>query len=110
MSSSLALGAGPDRDDLLLQRVRRVVGLLEQLDQAGRPARAGCGGAVEVGGERGERLELAVLGQVQPEPAGDLLIGLGWRRPPTRDTEVPTLMAGRTPWLNRSCSRKICRR
>ena len=26
--------------------------------------------------------------------------------PPTRDTEMPTLMAGRTPWLNRSDSRK----
>ena len=26
--------------------------------------------------------------------------------PPTRDTEMPTLIAGRTPWLNRSDSRK----
>jgi hypothetical protein len=26
---------------------------------------------------------------------------------PTRDTEMPTLMAGRTPWKNRSDSRKI---
>jgi hypothetical protein len=28
--------------------------------------------------------------------------------PPTRDTEMPTLMAGRTPEKNRSLSRKIC--
>ena len=28
--------------------------------------------------------------------------------PPTRDTELPTLMAGRTPWWKRSDSRKIC--
>jgi hypothetical protein len=28
--------------------------------------------------------------------------------PPTRDTELPTLIAGRTPWLKRSDSRKIC--
>jgi hypothetical protein len=28
--------------------------------------------------------------------------------PPTRDTEMPTLMAGRTPELNRPVSRKIC--
>ena len=28
--------------------------------------------------------------------------------PPTRDTEMPTLTAGRTPELNRSDSRKIC--
>ena len=27
---------------------------------------------------------------------------------PTRDTEMPTLMAGRTPAKNRSVSRKIC--
>jgi hypothetical protein len=27
--------------------------------------------------------------------------------PPTRDTEMPTLTAGRTPALNRSVSRKI---
>ncbi len=30
----------------------------------------------------------------------------GWAAPPTRDTEMPTLMAGRTPALNRSVSRK----
>ena len=28
--------------------------------------------------------------------------------PPTRETEMPTLMAGRTPWLNRSDSRNTC--
>ena len=28
--------------------------------------------------------------------------------PPTRDTDRPTLMAGRTPAWNRSVSRKIC--
>ena len=31
-----------------------------------------------------------------------------WAEPPTRDTELPTLMAGRMPWWNRSDSRKIC--
>ena len=34
-------------------------------------------------------------------------IALICAEPPTRDTELPTLMAGRTPWLNRSDSRKI---
>jgi hypothetical protein len=34
-------------------------------------------------------------------------IALIWALPPTRDTEMPTLMAGRTPELNRSVSRKI---
>ena len=33
-------------------------------------------------------------------------IALIWAAPPTRDTEMPTLIAGRTPWLNRSDSRK----
>ncbi|SLI50580.1 Uncharacterised protein [Mycobacteroides abscessus subsp. abscessus] len=31
---------------------------------------------------------------------------LVWAAPPTRETEVPTLIAGRTPLLNRSDSRK----
>ena len=30
-----------------------------------------------------------------------------WAEPPTRDTELPTLMAGRMPELKRSASRKI---
>ena len=34
-------------------------------------------------------------------------IGLICALPPTRDTEMPTLMAGRTPERNRSASRKI---
>ncbi len=37
-----------------------------------------------------------------------LFIALIWAAPPTRETERPTLMAGRTPELNRSVSRKIC--
>src|SRR6202000_648775 len=35
-------------------------------------------------------------------------MALVWAAPPTRDTDRPTLMAGRTPELNRSVSRKIC--
>ena len=34
-------------------------------------------------------------------------IALICAEPPTRDTEMPTLMAGRTPELKRSVSRKI---
>src|SRR2546426_562759 len=34
-------------------------------------------------------------------------IALTCAEPPTRDTELPTLIAGRTPWWNRSDSRKI---
>ncbi len=32
---------------------------------------------------------------------------LVWAAPPTRDTEIPALIAGRIPALNRSVSRKI---
>ena len=39
-------------------------------------------------------------------PATDFM-ALIWADPPTRDTEMPTLMAGRTPELNRPVSRKI---
>ena len=34
-------------------------------------------------------------------------IALICAEPPTRETELPTLIAGRMPWLNRSASRKI---
>jgi hypothetical protein len=35
-------------------------------------------------------------------------MALIWAAPPTRETEMPTLMAGRTPWKKRPVSRKIC--
>ena len=100
--------AGPDRDDLVLDRERRVLRLLEQLDQAGAA------------------LELAPwtrLSRSEPKAANasssrnwarsrrsgrrPCSCALIWAAPPTRDTEMPTLMAGRTPELNRSVSRKI---
>jgi hypothetical protein len=41
------------------------------------------------------------------EPA-TVFIALICASPPTRDTEMPTLSAGRTPALNRSDSKKHC--
>jgi len=41
-------------------------------------------------------------------PPATFFIALICASPPTRDTDRPTLMAGRTPALNRSVSRKIC--
>ena len=35
-------------------------------------------------------------------------MALIWALPPTRETEIPTFTAGRTPEKNRSDSRKIC--
>ena len=40
-------------------------------------------------------------------PPPSFLMTLVWAAPPTRDTEIPALMAGRIPALKRSVSRKI---
>ncbi|KAB5588085.1 Acetylglutamate semialdehyde dehydrogenase [Ceratobasidium theobromae] len=72
----VAVRAGPDADDLLLDRVRRVLRLLEELHE---PLTAGellTGGGVEVGGEHREGLHRAVLREGQLERSGDLLHGL----------------------------------
>ena len=58
-------------DDLLLDRHRAVQRLLEQLDQAVAALELGLRDGVELGAERGERLELAELGEVELERAGD---------------------------------------
>src|SRR5215218_4150670 len=75
----LAGGAQPQRDDLALHRVRRVLALLEQLHEALAALQSGAAGGVEVGGERREGLQLAELGEVQTEPACDRLHGLDLR-------------------------------
>jgi len=55
------------------------------------------GRLVELGTEGGEGLEVAELGEVNLERSRDGRMALTWAAPPTRDTELPTLMAGRTP-------------
>ena len=62
--------------DLLLDRVGRVLRLLEQLHEALTAGELAAGGRVQVRGEHGERLLVAVLRQVQLQRAGDLLHGL----------------------------------
>src|SRR5690606_8389412 len=66
-------------DDLLLDRDRRVLRLLEQLVQAGTTVQLCLRRGVEVRGEGGERLELLVLRQVDTQRTGDLLHGLRLR-------------------------------
>ena len=101
----VALGAGEHDDDLLLDGHRAVERLLEQLDQAVAALELGLGDRVELGAERGERLELAELGEVELQRAGHALHRLDLRRATdAADTEMPTSTAGRTPDLNRlSC-------
>ncbi|MDQ1531834.1 MAG: F-type H+/Na+-transporting ATPase subunit alpha [Microbacteriaceae bacterium] len=86
-----ALQAGPDRDDLLLDRVRRVLRLAQQLGQPGAAVELAPGGGVQVGGEHGERLHVAELGELQLERARDLLHRLNLRcaaDPRHRDADV----------------------
>ncbi len=60
----VALGAGPDDGDLLLDGQRRGLRLLQQLDHARTAIQLGTRSRVEVGGEHGERFHLAELSQV----------------------------------------------
>ena len=68
----VAPGAQEDGDDLLLDRHRAVLRLLEQLDQPAAAVQLRLRCFVEVGGEGREGLEFAVLRQVEPQRARDL--------------------------------------
>ena len=83
--------AGPQRDRHLLDRVGRVLRLLEQRHQPLTTVELLARRGVEVGGEHRERLHRAELRQVDLERAGDLLHRLGHRRTAHaghRDTDV----------------------
>src|SRR5947209_5133636 len=83
--------AGPDRDDLPLDRERVVLRLLEQLDEPRATLELRLRRLVEVGAERRERLQLAELREVQAQPAGDRLHRLDLRvaaDPGHRDADV----------------------
>src|SRR5262245_34247457 len=71
-----AVGGGVDDRDLLLHRQGLVLVLLQDLGQALAAGQGGLGGLVEVAGEHRERRQLAVLGEVQAQPAGHRLHGL----------------------------------
>src|ERR1022692_3609206 len=57
----IARGTRPHRDDLPLDRHRAVLRLLEQLHQPGAAVQLSARRGVQVGGERGERLQVPVL-------------------------------------------------
>ena len=94
-------------NDLPLDRQRLVLALLEHLDQAAAARQLLLRRGVEVGAELREGGHFAVLRQLEAQRSGDLLMALICAMPPTRDTEIPTFTAGRTPEKNRSVSRKI---
>ena len=68
-----AVGHRVDDHHLLLDRHRLVLRLLEHLDQPRAALELPLGRRVEVGAELGERLELAVLRQDEPQRPGHLL-------------------------------------
>ena len=87
----VAVGTGPDRDNLALHRERRGRRLLEQLDHPHPAGQLLLAGLVQVGAERGEGLQLAVLGQVDAQPAGHRLHRLrlgGTTDPRDRDADI----------------------
>ena len=93
----VAVGGGVDLEHLVLDRQRVALGLVQGGHQPLAAGQGALGFGVEVGAELGEGLEVAVLREVELQPAGDPPHGLIWALPPTRETEIPTLMAGRTP-------------
>ena len=68
----VAAGAGVDRGHLVLDRERVALLLVQRLDEPGAAVERGLGVGVEVGAELGERLELAVLRELEPQLAGHL--------------------------------------
>ena len=67
------MDARVDRDDLLLGRPRLVLRLVERGDHPLAARERLLRRGVELGAELGERLELAVLREVEAQPPGDLL-------------------------------------
>ena len=65
-------GAGVNDRDLLFDRQRLVLGLLQQLDQAGAAIELRLRRFVEIAAELGERRQLAVLGEIEPQCARHL--------------------------------------
>src|SRR5204863_4949648 len=65
------LRAGEDRNDLIFDGHGLVVALFEQLDQPPAAVDELLAGSVELGTESGECFELAEVGELQLEAAGD---------------------------------------
>jgi hypothetical protein len=75
----IAVHAREDRDDLLLDRHRRELRLLQQLGEPRAAVQQALGRGVEVRAELGEGRHLAILRELELDRAGDLLHRLGLR-------------------------------
>ena len=76
----IAARAGEDRDDLLFDRHRRELRLLQQLGQARAAREQALRRGIEIRGELREGRHLAILRELQLDLAGDLLHRLDLRR------------------------------
>src|SRR5215471_10632886 len=76
----IAVRAGIDDRDLALDRQRRVLRLLQDLDEPRAAIQLRLRRLVEVAAELRERRELAVLREVETQSAGDLTHRLDLRR------------------------------
>jgi hypothetical protein len=83
-----------------------VLRLLEQLDQPRTTLQLGPRGGVQSEAKEAKASRSRYCDRASRSVPATLRIALTWAEPPTRETETPTLIAGRTPWLNRSVSRK----
>ena len=78
----VTVAARPDRDDLVLDQERAVLGLLEQLDHPGAPGQLGLGRLVQVRAELGEGLQGRNCARSsRRRPATDFA-ALTWALPP----------------------------
>ena len=101
-----AAGAREDHQDLLLDRQRRELALLQDFDQPLPARELRLRGLIElIGAELREGREFAVLREVQAQRAGHLPHGLDLRVAADAAHRKPTLIAGRMPLLNKSASR-----
>jgi hypothetical protein len=84
----VAVVAGVDRDDLLLEGPRLELRLVQGRDHPLAAAERLLRGRVELGAELCERLQLAELRQVEAETARDLLHRLRLERYHRHETEI----------------------
>ena len=81
-----------------LDRHRHVAALLEQLDQAGAAVELRCVALSRSEPNWANAASSRNCARSRRSVPATCFIALICALPPTRDTEIPTLMAGRTPW------------
>ena len=92
------VGTRIDHDDLLVHRNRLVLRLLEQLGEPGASVKLGLGLTLSSSEPNVAKASSSRYWARSSLSVPDtVFIALIWAAPPTRLTEFPTLMAGRTP-------------